>query len=294
MMREQYLKPLPRVTKHLLFFLSPLQSPPPIWSDHYGLTKIPETLPMKRHRYGTTTVASKHEQIAGSLIDDILSGHYRVGERLPSERDLAARFDANRGACREAMKKLEQMGLAEVQPGGARVQDRTNASLDVMGHLFAQGKLPDAILLDQTMLVINRLLGLAAEQSLELASEEEIRQIRHLLKPLMSGKLDREAHTLARFELMKAIMETSRNLPIQLISRTLFEQMWPNLAALHQHTHFDNAAYIDFAHALDSALQKGDKAALRATFDGFANLNRETMMQALATAEAKSQEALSR
>ncbi len=66
--------------------------------------------------------------------------------------------------------------------------------------------------------------------------------------------------------------------------------MWPNLAALHQHTHFDNAAYIDFAHALDSALQKGDKAALRATFDGFANLNRETMMQALATAEAKSQE----
>ena len=34
---------------------------------------------------------SKHEHIAGSLIQDILSGRYRVKDRLPSERDLAAR-----------------------------------------------------------------------------------------------------------------------------------------------------------------------------------------------------------
>ena len=49
---------------------------------------------------------SKHEEIAAGLIKDILSGRYRVGERLPSERDLAGRFDANRGSVREAMKKL--------------------------------------------------------------------------------------------------------------------------------------------------------------------------------------------
>ena len=66
-------------------------------------------------------MTGKHDQIAGSLIQDILSGRYRVSERLPSERDLATRFDANRGAVREAMKKLEQIGLAQVQPGGARV-----------------------------------------------------------------------------------------------------------------------------------------------------------------------------
>jgi DNA-binding FadR family transcriptional regulator len=57
---------------------------------------------------------SKHEEIAAGLIQDILTGRYRVGERLPSERDLAGRFDANRGSVREAMKKLEQIGLADV------------------------------------------------------------------------------------------------------------------------------------------------------------------------------------
>ena len=49
---------------------------------------------------------SKHDQIAHSLTHDILQGQYRPGERLPSERDLAARFDANRGAVREAMAVL--------------------------------------------------------------------------------------------------------------------------------------------------------------------------------------------
>ena len=81
-------------------------------------------------------MAGKHDQIAGSLITDILSGRYGVKERLPSERDLAARFDANRGAVREAMKKLEQLGVAEVKPGGARVKDRSEASVDVIKHML--------------------------------------------------------------------------------------------------------------------------------------------------------------
>jgi GntR family transcriptional regulator len=45
----------------------------------------------------------KSDQIADALIQDVLTGRYRVGERLPSERDLVTRFDANRGAVREAM-----------------------------------------------------------------------------------------------------------------------------------------------------------------------------------------------
>ena len=53
----------------------------------------------------------KSDQVANALIDDVLNGQYRVGERLPSERDLVARFDANRGAVREAMAKLVQLGL---------------------------------------------------------------------------------------------------------------------------------------------------------------------------------------
>ena len=39
-------------------------------------------------------MSMKSDQVANALIGDVLNGQYRAGERLPSERDLVARFDA--------------------------------------------------------------------------------------------------------------------------------------------------------------------------------------------------------
>ena len=238
-------------------------------------------------------MTGKHDQIAGSLIQDILSGQYRVSERLPSERDLAIRFDANRGAVREAMKKLEQIGLAQVQPGGARVRPTDEASLDVIGHLLTQGKLPDATLVDQIMVVLNSLISVAALQTLELASDEEINEIRKLARPLIDEDLDQGAHTLARFELMESIMQASRNLPLRLIARTLFDQVAPNLTELHPFAIVDNEKHRIVAKQLDRDLEHRDAYGLRDTFAAFLDLNRETMMRASDAARlAAGQEAI--
>ena len=238
-------------------------------------------------------MTGKHDQIAGSLIQDILSGQYRVSERLPSERDLATRFDANRGAVREAMKKLEQIGLAQVQPGGARVKPTDEASLDVIGHLLTQGKLPDATLVDQIMVVLNSLISVAALQTLELASDEEINEIRKLVRPLIDEDLDQGAHTLARFELMESIMQASRNLPLRLIARTLFDQVAPNLTELHPFAIVDNEKHRIVAKQLDRDLEHRDAYGLRDTFAAFLDLNRETMMRASDAARlAAGQEAI--
>ena len=210
-------------------------------------------------------MAGKPDHIAGSLIKDILSGRYRVQDRLPSERDLSARFDANRGAVREAMKKLQQIGLADVQPGGARVKDSTEASLDVIGHMLSQGALPDALLVDQILVVVNGLISVAAEQTLEVATDEEINNIRRLSKPLFTLELDDEAHTLARFELMQAIMLASKNLPLQIISRSLFEQFAPNFGPVTEYADINRSAYAMFARQLDQALATKDLPALRAS-----------------------------
>ena len=238
-------------------------------------------------------MTGKHDQIAGSLIQDILSGQYRVSERLPSERDLATHFDANRGAVREAMKKLEQIGLAQVQPGGARVRPTDEASLDVIGHLLTQGKLPDATLVDQIMVVLNSLISVAALQTLELASDEEINEIRKLARPLIDEDLDQGAHTLARFELMESIMQASRNLPLRLIARTLFDQVAPNLTELHPFAIVDNEKHRIVAKQLDRDLEHREAYGLRDTFAAFLDLNRETMMRASDAARlAAGQEAI--
>ena len=54
---------------------------------------------------------SSSQRIFESLRADILSGALSSGERLLPERALAEAHDTNRNTLREALRKLEQMGL---------------------------------------------------------------------------------------------------------------------------------------------------------------------------------------
>jgi len=218
------------------------------------------------------------------LIQDILSGHYRVSDRLPSERDLASRFDANRGCIREAITKVSQMGLIDVQPGGARVKEQREASLDIISHLLAQQAIPDPKLIDQIMLVTNKLFIVAAERALELAGDDELVSIRTLAQRLMNLELDAAARSEAYFELMGAIMQASANLPLQIITRTLFEQIVPSNDPLRAYALVDEQASSLFAGEIDGAIAARDSRALCSAFATFSALNRETLIRALQAA----------
>ncbi|MDZ7826338.1 MAG: winged helix-turn-helix domain-containing protein [Gammaproteobacteria bacterium] len=100
-----------------------------------------------------------------TLRDEILTGQYRPGERLPSERELAARFETSRGVVREALKKLEQLGIAAIHPGGVRVQALHEASLDVIGPLLDLQEVPDRLLVDQVAELMGLLVSRAASQA---------------------------------------------------------------------------------------------------------------------------------
>ena len=227
-------------------------------------------------------MSSRHEEIADSLIHDILSGQYRHGERLPSERDLAARFDANRGAVREAMKKLEQLGLASIQPGGARVMPLQEASLDVVGPLLSLGDLPDPDLVDQIFQVVGSLITLSAELTVAHASDDQIAAIRARLQPMIQGSLSRHEYAEARYELMRTIMEASGNLVCRMITRALIVQLAPRLAPLEDKVMPDHASHRALAVDLDDALRHRDAAAVRATFQAMSALNRESVRRGFA------------
>jgi GntR family phosphonate transport system transcriptional regulator len=56
-------------------------------------------------------------QIAGELEDEIGSHRFAPGARLPTEFELAARFDVNRHTVRRAIGALEEAGLVRVEQG---------------------------------------------------------------------------------------------------------------------------------------------------------------------------------
>ena len=111
---------------------------------------------------------SRAEEISAILRDEILCGQYRPGEHLPSERDLALRFATNRGAVRESLKKLEQLGIAAIKPGGVRVVPVEDASLSILGPLLDLEAVPNARLVDQVLEVLGALIAQSARAGLVL------------------------------------------------------------------------------------------------------------------------------
>ncbi|MBW2275579.1 MAG: FadR family transcriptional regulator [Deltaproteobacteria bacterium] len=167
---------------------------------------------MSNHQSGSRSAA-----IAAELRDEILRGQYRQGERLPSERDLAERFGVHRSAVREALKGLEQLGVARIRPGGARVAPLEEASLDVVEHMLGLEDPPNPEMVDHVLEVMSGLFSLAARLCAERADTAQRAKIGELL-----GELEREEHSVADAvrltqQLGDRFVEASRNMVLTLV-----------------------------------------------------------------------------
>ncbi len=72
------------------------------------------------------------EEVYRQLKEAILGGHYKPGDRLPSEKSFCETFGVGRPVVREALRFLENSGLISVRPGaggGAFVQKIDSATL---------------------------------------------------------------------------------------------------------------------------------------------------------------------
>lgn len=68
--------------------------------------------------------------IASVLQDNILSGHYAPGDRLPSEADLCAHFDVSRPTIRESLGRLTARGLIVARRGAGGGAFVTQPTID--------------------------------------------------------------------------------------------------------------------------------------------------------------------
>jgi GntR family transcriptional repressor for pyruvate dehydrogenase complex len=164
---------------------------------------------------------SRPEAIARRIREDILSGRYRPGERLPSERELAERSGANRGSAREALKLLAQQRLIEIQPGGSRVIPVHRASLDVLAHVLQRSDGPDPALMAQLLDVHELLLAGAGRLAVERASEEELARALELLDALVDESRSDDHYLRTITALIVLIADASHNLVLRMVGNGL-------------------------------------------------------------------------
>ena len=167
------------------------------------------------------------ERIADSIRRQIelliLRGILRPGERLPSERDLAAQLAVSRPSLREALAQLEQAGLVETRAGsGAFVAD-------VLGSAFA----PPLVRLFSThsealfdYLAFRRdLEGLAAARAAAQASETDLKVITAIFRKREAAHESRSPREEAALDadVHMAIVEASHNVVMLHMMRSMFE-----------------------------------------------------------------------
>ncbi|PCJ17294.1 MAG: hypothetical protein COA96_17880 [SAR86 cluster bacterium] len=163
-------------------------------------------------------------EIATTLRDEILRQQYRSGERFPSERDLAGRFDASRGAVREALSQLEQLGLIRILPGGARVQAVDAASIAILGPLMAQDDFPDAALVDQFLQTFGALISLTAKNAVDNGNREQLNQLEDMIVEISKLAGDFEAMQPKWREFLDYMATVADNLVVRLICNDLKAQ----------------------------------------------------------------------
>ena len=94
-----------------------------------------------KYRVGMTlqavTKRSLADQVSEQLVDGILSGRHGIGSTLPPERQLAETFGVNRHVVREALQRLEQLGMIAItRASGAKVLDVTReAGLELLATM---------------------------------------------------------------------------------------------------------------------------------------------------------------
>ncbi len=229
----------------------------------------------------TTNGVSRAAEITDALRDDILRGQYRPGERLPSERDLAGRFCANRGAVREALKKLEQLGLADIRPGGVRVVPVEDSTLEVLGHLLDLDDFPNVTLVNQLFEVLSALIAMSARTAIEKATEAEIERAREIVSQIVAAKDDATERQAGWHELGDYFNQINKNLVLRLILNGLRTQFMGRLQRLGVRVALDQETNRKLLSKLDQAIADRDAHVVAEATIAHFNFIREGLIASL-------------
>ena len=111
-----------------------------------------------------------NNEISRQMISRILSGVLLPGDKLPPEREMAEQMNVNRNTLREALRKLEHLGLLSVKQGdGIYILDyRDSGNIELLKHILISRKEKTAEIIYDVLkirtMVIPEMAALAAEK----------------------------------------------------------------------------------------------------------------------------------
>ncbi len=169
--------------------------------------------------------STRSRRIADELCRKIVNKNYKPGEKLPTERELAEQFKTTRHSIREALKRLEALGLVKIRQGsGIVVQD-----IDLIGGLELfdtlirdeEGKVNLPLLKDILEFrdnMVRQVVRLAAERH----TQEELDELRYLFQKRKTTLYNPEELQKINERFFRLFSQATRNQIYELLYNTMW------------------------------------------------------------------------
>lgn len=212
---------------------------------------------------------SLSESVYLQLRDKIVRRELSAGSPLPSERELSERLGVNRGAVREAIKRLQQADLIAVRQGGNHV---------VLDYLEGGGlELLPSLLLDKrgrmsaatvraVMAMRSALAPDIAAAAAERGGAELAKELNERLLLMRQAEDDLAALQGHCFEFWRALVLACGNVAFRLAFNSMnktYRQVWDLMTRIMEAEFRDHAGLTRLARAVESGDAEGARAAGR-------------------------------
>lgn len=227
---------------------------------------------------------SVYRQIAGK----ILLGELPAGDALPAERELSEALGVNRGAVREAIKRLQQAGLVAVRQGGNSVvlDYLEEGGLELLPNLLvhADGRLNSSVVRSimamRSSLAPDIAAAAAKKGGVSLADDLDA-----LLAQKREDAADLKALQRHALSFWKKLVERGGNIAFRLAFNSMtktYTQVWDVLTPVLEAELRDSANLT----AIASAVRRGDADTARDAGRRHVEIGRQAIARALDAVEA--------
>jgi len=210
-------------------------------------------------------------EVTRRLLDYLISGDVRPGERLPSERRLAEMLGVGRSHVRQAIKSLTVLGLIDARQGDGTYLKRTDSPLLPLaiewGLLLGAKQSQDLVEARSELEIL--LAGLAAERRDEADVEDMRRQVE-----IMQATADNDEFVRADVAFHLGIARAARNRSLFQVMRSIraLLEVWITRVAYAPGTRpatwFEHAAVFQ---AIEASDPDGARRAMAAHMEGAAD-----------------------
>jgi GntR family transcriptional repressor for pyruvate dehydrogenase complex len=197
------------------------------------------------------------DQLYGQILEGIVSGTYREGDKLPSESQICQAFQVSRPTVREALMRLHADGLVSTRQGsGTFVQKRPSGQLtrlapvsDIAGILRC---------MEVRMALEDRAAALAAERRTPAELDRILRALEALRSSLEAGAVPVQAD----FDFHRAVAGASGNAlfadVLEMLQGTIHQSMTVALGLTHTASKERARRVVEEHEAVADAIRRGD------------------------------------